>query len=244
MTDIQLHIPAESWKRIMDYTTACEVEINGFADVTYNRENKQLVVGQVYPLIKQKADGAEVEIAEEDMDEFMRGLMEQGITQMPRLQWHSHVYMTAFFSSVDQELIDSFDNESFMVALVVNKRGEAKATLKICRPIPVQIDNIEVVIGQGSQTIDAAIIAEVKAQVSQAKAWNFKKGKKKNKDDYYYDTYGNDNANYTDDFPNLAWWEEAHIKQCKTMACKVCDKIYAKMTQREIKLLEALNTAK
>lgn len=81
---IKLYIPLVSYQKIMGYAKGCDKEITGFADVTYDAENHQLTVGEVY-LLEQESAATEVEMGEEAIAKFTVACMEKGMTQLPRL---------------------------------------------------------------------------------------------------------------------------------------------------------------
>lgn len=128
---IELVVPDVAWRKIINYAKAAgNMEISGFADITYNKETQEVLVGKVY-LIEQTVGGATVHMDEEDVSKFQLDLVKKGVKQLPQLWWHSHVDMDAFFSAQDQETSENLQNDSFSVSLVVNKRGEAHARMYI-----------------------------------------------------------------------------------------------------------------
>lgn len=165
---IELLLPIETYQRIMQYTDVADGEITGFADVVYDSETHKLIAGQVY-LLEQEATGADCEMSEETISNFTVECIRNGATQLPRLWWHSHVNMGAFFSTTDDQAMEDLKNDSFSVSLVVNKRREMKCTLRIYEPVDVRIDDIPVRIMFETQTIPDAIIQEVAEKVKQKK---------------------------------------------------------------------------
>lgn len=144
--DFKIIIPLESYRKIFAYVDLVETEITGFADCEYNEEDNAFKIGEVY-LLEQEASGAEVEMSEEKVSEFTLQMINQGKTQLPRCWWHSHVNMNVFFSGTDETAIKELQNDSFLLALVVNKSRELKADITISKPfyyrwkdLPVEID--------------------------------------------------------------------------------------------------------
>lgn len=129
--EFQLVIPLESYKKIISYAIAADnIEITGFADVEFNKEKNEFVVGEVY-LLEQNAGGADVHIEEEDIQKFNFEMVKAGKEQMPRVWWHSHVDMQAFFSGTDEGTLKELQNDTYIIALVVNKRAEMKAKMYV-----------------------------------------------------------------------------------------------------------------
>ena len=159
---ISIYIPWASYQKIMGYAQVCDTEITGFADLDYDPVLEGLVVGEVY-LVNQEASDAHVEIDEDTVHNFLGQLMQQGLTQMPRLWWHSHVEMATFMSTIDEASLAQLENDSFMVALVVNKRRESYAKLTCWQPFPFSQENVEVVI----QYPEAESLEQLKAEVAQ-----------------------------------------------------------------------------
>src|ERR1035437_3075176 len=132
--DIKLILPLDSYRKIMAYAQVCEEEISGFADVSFDKEKMALVVGEVY-LLKQEVTGGTTDLDEEDIAKFTHEMIKGGSTQLPRMWWHSHVNMSAFFSGTDTSTMDYLENDSYTVALVVNKNREMKCTFILWKPI-------------------------------------------------------------------------------------------------------------
>lgn len=137
--NIKLILPYLAYKQIMNYAIGCETEISGFADAEWDKEKNAIVVGRVYPLLEQEATGADVEFDDTILDAFHLQLMDQDVQQFPRLWWHSHVDMQAYFSTTDDAAMEVLKNESYGVALVVNKKKHMYAVLNIYAPIPTQL---------------------------------------------------------------------------------------------------------
>lgn len=181
-----LILPLEAYRKIIGYARACsDTEITGFADVTLNKEDGKIRVGEVF-LLEQEATGTTVNMSEEMVAKFNLEMIKKGHKQLPQLWWHSHVDMEAFFSVTDEDTSKELQNDNFNVSLVVNKRGQMKAKMYIYKrtkmssettmlgetieedndieeweehdPLPVQIEFI-------SNEIPKSILDEVKKKV-------------------------------------------------------------------------------
>ncbi len=142
----KLIIPHESYKRLKGFVDVCPVEVTGFADVEYDPEEKVFVVGKIY-LVKQTAQPAEVDMNEEDVAKFTDELISQGSTQLPRIWWHSHANMPAFFSATDDATQKELVNDSYMISLVLNKEGKMQANLNLWKPFPYRFEDMEISLG-------------------------------------------------------------------------------------------------
>lgn len=178
-----LVISMEAYSKIMGYTRVAQTEITGFADVTLEAEHKRVVVGEVY-LLEQEATGAHVQMDEEAVSDFNLQMIKKGVTQLPRLWWHSHVNMEAFFSGTDvATYTETLQNDSWAIALVVNKRRDMKAVFQLYTPFPMTFD-MDVFVDYDSVPVPKSIEAEVAKklkekkfpayQLPQGKAWKGK----------------------------------------------------------------------
>ena len=108
-----------------------------------------LYLNKVY-LVKQKTTGATFEWDEQAYDEWYQKIAmddlwrrEHGHLELSPLLGcvvHSHVQMGTFFSGTDEEVNNSFINRPWMVALVLNTKGEYKAQIVYQEPIIAKRD--------------------------------------------------------------------------------------------------------
>lgn len=172
----KLVIPIDKYRQIMAYVTLADGEITGFTEVEYQPEKNRFIVGDVY-LLEQEAQPAEVEMSEEQIGKFMLERIEQGATQLPRLWWHSHVNMAAFFSGTDTDTMAQFKNESYTVSLVLNKEQKVMANLNIWKPFPIST-KIDVEVSVLYEEIPEELVQEVKDKVKERHYDFWDKGKK------------------------------------------------------------------
>jgi len=167
MEDIEFKIiiPLESYRKIFAYVDLVNTEITGFADCEYNEEDKVFKMGEIY-LLEQEASGAEVEMSEEKVSEFTLQMVNAGKTQLPRCWWHSHANMNVFFSGTDEEAIKDLKNDTFLLALVVNKERELRADITISKPFNYRWNNVPVEIDYSTSEIPEELREEVKKKVN------------------------------------------------------------------------------
>ncbi len=204
---LSLHIPYASYIRLMSYVTLCPTEISGFADVTFDKEKNQFTVGEVY-LLEQEAGGSDVEMSEEDLDKFTLEMMDKGVTQMPKLWWHSHADFQAFFSPTDHDTMTELAEVGWMLALVLNKNGDTQAKLAITKPatylipLTVSIDHIQI-------EDEEAILAEIKEKVRPMPVTTFPQ-------------YNQSYTNQYDKFHN-----GHNLTKCLNETCEICEEYYS-----------------
>ena len=162
---------------MMAYVDLCQGEVTWFFDVDWSEEKQAFVVGEVY-LLKQEAGGADVEMDADTIADFLEQMIDQGATQLPRGWGHSHVNMGTFFSVTDEDTIKELTNNTFIVALVVNKQRSMKASVKINSPYyKFRIDDLPVVVqleyDQIPEEIEKEVAEKVKSRalVNQSKNW-------------------------------------------------------------------------
>lgn len=123
---LRLLVPLAVYRKIMAYVQICELEISGFAEIEYNEARNCFIAGEPY-LLEQEVTGSGTHMDENEVSKFNFQYIKKGGTQLPRLWWHSHVNFQAFFSAIDEDTLKQLQNETFIVALVLNKRKEWKA---------------------------------------------------------------------------------------------------------------------
>lgn len=186
--DLKLIIPLAVYRKVMAYVTLCDLEISGFAEVEYNAERNVFIAGEPY-LLKQNVTGTNTHMEEEDVSKFNHDYIKKGGTQLPRIWWHSHVNMGAFFSGTDEATLKDLQNDSFIIALVLNKRKEMKAKCYVASTIPIfnipnqiEVEELPVTIELDYERIPESLRLEVEKKVTETK-FEHNYGKWQNKKD-------------------------------------------------------------
>lgn len=161
-------LSAEAYKKLFAYIDLVDTEITGFADVEYDKERNAFYVTTVY-LLKQEAQDAEVDMDEDTIGEFLYECISMGMKQLPRLWWHSHATMSAFFSSIDDNTIENFSTSGWMLALVGNKSRMMKADLMIFEPYPIRVSDLPITFEKEKEEYPKELVDEVAAKVTQKK---------------------------------------------------------------------------
>lgn len=167
--ELKVNIPLDYYRRIMAYVDLVDTEITGFAECDFDETTKMFNIGKVH-LLDQEASGASVEMSEEKIADFTLQMINEGQTQLPRCWWHSHVNMNVFFSGTDETAIENLKNETFVLALVVNKKREMKADVMMWKPFPYRWVDLEVLIDYASYEIPEELKKEVEEKVKPEKA--------------------------------------------------------------------------
>ncbi len=132
----RVQIPITIWQKMMGYVLNCPVEINGFGFIEVHRGI--IRVNDVF-ILDQTATPAAVETDEQALGQYVYDLIRQGGDPGAiKFQWHSHVNMAAYFSSVDTDNIDRWVGD-WLLSLVANKQGEYSCRLDVLRPIRVGV---------------------------------------------------------------------------------------------------------
>ena len=134
----KLIITYEAAEKIRQYTALCPDEISGIGKVVVEKDD--LVVTDV-EIFKQVVSGSHSTIAPESLAEFQSDIVKAGGSMKQYLLWwHSHAHMGVFFSNTDTDTIETSTEFPYLVSLVVNKKGEAKARLDYYTPLHGTVD--------------------------------------------------------------------------------------------------------
>lgn len=143
---MKLHIPIKIWQRIQYYTQlSLPHEITGIGTINIiDAEN--LEVTEIF-LPRQTANTCSCDFADDALHEIIYDLMETAPERVEQLRfrWHSHAHGQVFWSSRDEQDIDSWDGP-WVVNLVVNAEGKYLARLDIFDPLRLHECPIEIVL--------------------------------------------------------------------------------------------------
>lgn len=128
--NLQLNVPLQAYQKLIAYAQACQGEVSGFADVVFDPLKNAFRMTDVY-LLEQEATAAHVELDEESVAKFNLELAKKGRDQLPQVWWHSHADMETFFSGIDEGTLRELQNDTFIIAVVVNKKGHIKAKMYV-----------------------------------------------------------------------------------------------------------------
>lgn len=215
---LRLEITELAYKKIMAYCRDARGEISGFAKTRIIEGRQRLFRhnGALYPvkeeprvelidalIFKQVCTDAHTSISAESLARFYVELARRG--EKPEewnCWWHSHVEMSAFFSSVDTATISKLSAGSKLFSLCVNKFGDMTARLDQDSDLITWLK--PVVIVDDESEISKQCRDEIKEKVKYQKL-NYKKywGKNGTSKAARFDKHGKDNAG--DDNDGRGW---------------------------------------
>jgi len=161
-----------AWEKLKAYVDSVDIEISGQAKSSIDKAKKIITV-QDLMIYDQTCTGSTTDLDEGAMAKFMHELMKK--KENPRnwnIWWHSHVDMGVFWSSTDENNIQSHDEQKFLISIVTNKKREINARIDIWQTEPtfglnmVFRQDVEVYVLEEKDTaLQAKIKKEVKKKV-------------------------------------------------------------------------------
>jgi len=141
---MEITIDQKAWDKLKAWVSACPIEMSslGIVHQDENRPNK-LHISDVY-LPKQECHGASTDMDQDDVGKLVYDLDKAGVDPvLLRLWQHSHVDMDTAFSSVDDSTIDDdLKNDTFLISLCMNKRGEYSCRVDVYKPLRLTVSNV------------------------------------------------------------------------------------------------------
>lgn len=131
-----LYIPANLYEKMMVWVDYADGEVCGIGRVEAEKNN--FCLKDVW-LLEQKVGPAEAEFSAEGLAKLLVELAEAG-DDLHGLYfwWHSHVNMTAKFSSIDDKTMAEWQGP-YVLAYVINKKQESSCMLYSREPIPITL---------------------------------------------------------------------------------------------------------
>lgn len=164
---IKLQLPPLIKAQLMIYAAEAKGEIGGLGRITIVEGNNFLLT-EVF-LIEQEAHSAECDLDSEGVYKLYAGLMGEGKdVDDIKCWWHSHGDIGVGFSTTDNTTISEWPKEAeWLIALVINKRGNLVAQLHTTVPVPlVAVLDVEDVMYHPNKD---ELIAEVGRKVREKK---------------------------------------------------------------------------
>jgi hypothetical protein len=127
-----LSFTPDAWRKVVLYTLHCPFEISGLGLV--QPRGPDFVVTDVL-LIKQRVNDIATVLDRAAVSALMLELLAAGTDPGDlKLWWHSHAEEAPFWSGEDEETIEHFQNDEFMLSLVGNHRLQFLARQDHYRP--------------------------------------------------------------------------------------------------------------
>lgn len=128
-----IHLNEESWNKINDYTRLMPTEIAcmGYATLKDGDVN----VSELF-LVPQDVSSASVDFLEKGFPWAVAKAIEEDRVNELRFIWHSHCNFNAFFSSIDEDMVEKVRDSGpipWLANLVLNKKGETHAQIDYFR---------------------------------------------------------------------------------------------------------------
>jgi len=138
-----LVLSAQGWAELREMAEAAAGEVTVFGVV--DAVDGELRVGELM-IPNQTCSSAGTVVEAQDLADFLDEMLAKGVAlDRLRLWAHSHADMSVFWSETDvQAITTAFAQADWVVALVINRRGEARASLRLNRPIVAWFDDIPV----------------------------------------------------------------------------------------------------
>ena len=141
---MQLIMTREQFSEIKYLTDKCRDEISGMGTILINN-NGDFELEKLY-LIEQEVSGASTDLNANAIAQAMIESGKNGDKGDLCFWWHSHVNMSAFFSTTDISTIKDSGKQGQCLAMVINKRGEYKLAYCQGKPLIYMDSGIELVI--------------------------------------------------------------------------------------------------
>lgn len=165
---MNLTIPSSVFKRLRAYVLAVPTEIS-FLGKVLKQNNHNIILEDIF-LLPQVVGGAHTVLDKESLGQFYDAIMQKGEDPSPWRAWiHSHADMQAFYSTTDENTIESFDlerpDDNWFLSIVVNRAGTLIPRIDIFSPYRTTIMNIEWDVVFDQKDIEENIQKEIKEKV-------------------------------------------------------------------------------
>lgn len=135
----------EAWKKINAYIKLTDEEISGLGISSINKAGDEIIIRDVR-IWEQECTAMTTEIIDnKHLIDAVEEYKKEGVPMEDmNVWWHSHVNMDVFWSNTDQETIDNWFNEKYLVAVVGNKKKEFKGQISLKKPFKFNINNVDI----------------------------------------------------------------------------------------------------
>lgn len=154
-----LWIPPGVLEELMFYTHSVDAEVGGLGYLQFDKKENDIFVRELY-LLDQEVHSSECTLSAEGIAKLYEKLFAEKKGDMIEdinFWWHSHKDMGSFFSGTDDTTMREWPGK-YLVALVINRKGELKARLMSTTPV--------------------LIIGEIEARINWLDAYNAEELKK------------------------------------------------------------------
>ena len=151
-------IDAVTMECIKHWTKKAAGEFSCLADVS-----DTLVISNAQ-LLDQECTGVSTDL---DQEAIAAAMLRHEAPEKMRAWVHSHADMQTYWSEQDEETIEAMRNDSFLVSIVVNKKGAVRCRLDVFRPIRITLDQLPHEVRFMDDDLKAWCLAEFDSKVSE-----------------------------------------------------------------------------
>ncbi len=157
-----VYISPEVKNRLDLYIHYAPGEISGLGKVIVR--NGSFFIEEII-LFEQTSGTATTELSPKDLANFLVQAIQQGIDPVSlKLWWHSHGNGSTFWSHIDDQTAQNFDN-GWMLSLVGNKQGEYRIRLDMYEPVKFTLDNLPLKVFYPLSDISREVEEEVRKKL-------------------------------------------------------------------------------
>jgi len=124
-----VHFEPDTWRMLQEYTDLCPTEVACMGYATL--DGPIVKVHEVF-LVPQVVSGSSVEFMDTGFPWAVNKALQEGRIDELRFIWHSHCNFSAFFSSIDEDMVRKVRNHGpipWLADVVLNKKGETHAQI-------------------------------------------------------------------------------------------------------------------
>ena len=162
-------------------TKLADEEISGLLKVEQINDTNVKVNDVI--LFKQTSSSAETELDTEALSKYLETEIKAN-RNVDDLKgwWHSHADMDTFWSSTDDENIETLGTD-WLISIVSNKKGKMRGRIDIYHPFRMYVDEVDIIEeGRDLEKLEIKIQKEIDKKVKEAKKTNYLFDKKKETD--------------------------------------------------------------
>jgi hypothetical protein len=159
---VTFFVPVDIWGQMVAYArTAKPFEVQGWGHIKYVSPT-ELWLEEVF-ILQQTVGAAEATADIAALSQYLEDMVRQNKAQPVQFQWHSHVNMSAKFSSIDTGTMDTAYQNGWILSLVLNVREEFE--LRLDQYTPFRVANIPVRLQLVSRVGDD-VMANIRQEVA------------------------------------------------------------------------------
>ena len=201
MANIKVRITPKAYQKLRCYVDECPTEISGFGKVRELKIAEDERHFEIYDveIIPQTVTGYDANMTVEDIGAYLTDkIRKKERVQDIKLWWHSHADFETFFSSTDEDTIDSSREFPYLISLVTNHKGDCRVRLDLYKPTRISLE-ADFIVGE---PIDERSREKLRKEIdSKVKLKRF------NEKPWWQRGFGFGSNNYGDDFDIIPYSE-------------------------------------